>query len=103
MNWSGYPYPVLLNGSANGTSSLTALFQLSNNFTNGFLGIMILIIVWFVFFMAVNDFMAKKAMVASIFTLVASVILYIVGLVQPWVVLFSTILVIGSFFWLSRQ
>lgn len=103
MNWSAYPYPILMNGSANGTTSMTSLFQLANGFTNNFLGITILIIVWFVFFMAINDFVAKKAMVASVFTLVASVILYIIGLVQPWLVLFTTVLLIVSFYWMTRQ
>lgn len=97
------PFPVFLNGSANGTTTVVSAFQLANSLTDNWLGVAILLILWFVFFVAVNDVPIKRASVASALSLLVSVILYVLGLVQGWVVIFCTILVLACFYWLFRN
>ncbi len=103
MNVSAAPFPGLLNGSGNGTTSVVSVFQTANSLTDSWLGLAVLLIVWFVFFVIINDAPIRRASVASAFALLSSVFLYVLGLCPSWAVIFCTILVLACFYLLYRE
>lgn len=104
MNYSALPFPILVNGSTNGTiTTVPAIFSLANDLTGNWLGIALLMLVWFVVFVSVNDAPIKRAAVASVFSLLASVAFYVIGIVQGWTVIFTTILNLAILYWLYRN
>lgn len=92
------------NYPGNETSGLVQLFQLVNDYTQGYLGVAIIIIVAFVSFLSTKDYSTDRAFgFASFLTLITSLFLRFLNLINDMVFFITILLFILSAIYLMRE